>query len=115
MVLVSSGAIGVGLKRMDMAHRPKNLSGKQVRGLLMLLHLKVSYGPRSQPSSCTNVVLIGISRNRSREIDSIMGQSIQSVRAANCSSVTDKRRYLRRKSTSHADLRAYNLRLDLQS
>lgn len=29
VVLVSSGAIGVGLKRMDMAHRPKNLSGKQ--------------------------------------------------------------------------------------
>ncbi|PCH38637.1 glutamate 5-kinase [Wolfiporia cocos MD-104 SS10] len=29
VVLVSSGAIGVGLKRMDMAHRPKSLSGKQ--------------------------------------------------------------------------------------
>lgn len=30
VVLVSSGAIGVGLKRMDMATRPKSLSGKQV-------------------------------------------------------------------------------------
>jgi glutamate 5-kinase len=30
VVLVSSGAIGVGLKRMDMASRPKSLSGKQV-------------------------------------------------------------------------------------
>ena len=30
VVLVSSGAIGVGLKRMDMKSRPKNLSGKQV-------------------------------------------------------------------------------------
>ncbi|KAI0792686.1 Aspartate/glutamate/uridylate kinase [Abortiporus biennis] len=29
VVLVSSGAIGVGLKRMDMPHRPKSLSGKQ--------------------------------------------------------------------------------------
>ncbi|TFK31986.1 glutamate 5-kinase [Crucibulum laeve] len=29
VVLVSSGAIGVGLKRMDMASKPKNLSGKQ--------------------------------------------------------------------------------------
>lgn len=29
VVLVSSGAIGVGLKRMEMAHRPKSLSGKQ--------------------------------------------------------------------------------------
>ena len=30
VVLVSSGAIGVGLQRMDMPARPKNLSGKQV-------------------------------------------------------------------------------------
>ncbi|KAG8699547.1 hypothetical protein FRC08_005220, partial [Ceratobasidium sp. 394] len=29
VVLVSSGAIGVGLKRMDMASRPKSVSGKQ--------------------------------------------------------------------------------------
>lgn len=29
VVLVSSGAIGVGLKRMDMPERPKHLSGKQ--------------------------------------------------------------------------------------
>ena len=29
VVLVSSGAIGVGLKRMEMASRPKSLSGKQ--------------------------------------------------------------------------------------
>lgn len=28
---MSSGAIGVGLKRMDMPHKPKSLSGKQVR------------------------------------------------------------------------------------
>lgn len=30
VVLVSSGAIGVGLKRMNIKSRPKNLSGKQV-------------------------------------------------------------------------------------
>ena len=30
VVLVSSGAIGVGLKRMNIENRPKNLSGKQV-------------------------------------------------------------------------------------
>ena len=30
VVLVSSGAIGVGLKRMNMESKPKNLSGKQV-------------------------------------------------------------------------------------
>jgi glutamate 5-kinase len=29
VVLVSSGAIGVGLKRMEMASKPKSLSGKQ--------------------------------------------------------------------------------------
>jgi glutamate 5-kinase len=34
VVLVSSGAIGVGLKRMNMASRPKSLSGKQVNELL---------------------------------------------------------------------------------
>ena len=30
VVLVSSGAIGIGLKRMNMAQRSKSLSGKQV-------------------------------------------------------------------------------------
>lgn len=30
VVLVSSGAIGVGLKRMEMPCRPKSLAGKQV-------------------------------------------------------------------------------------
>ena len=30
VVLVSSGAIGIGLKRMNMAQRAKSLSGKQV-------------------------------------------------------------------------------------
>lgn len=46
VVLVSSGAIGVGLKRMDMASRPKSLSGKQV-GVSMnsdLLILKLILG-----------------------------------------------------------------------
>jgi glutamate 5-kinase len=33
VVLVSSGAIGVGLKRMNLAKRPENLAGKQVRFL----------------------------------------------------------------------------------
>jgi glutamate 5-kinase len=31
VVLVSSGAIGVGLKRMEIAVKPKNLAKKQVR------------------------------------------------------------------------------------
>jgi glutamate 5-kinase len=30
VILVSSGAIGVGLKRMDIEHKPKSLSKKQV-------------------------------------------------------------------------------------
>jgi glutamate 5-kinase len=33
VVLVSSGAIGVGLKRMNLASRPKSLSGKQVNAV----------------------------------------------------------------------------------
>ena len=35
VVLVSSGAIGVGLKRMEVASRPKSLSKKQVRTRLL--------------------------------------------------------------------------------
>ena len=35
VVLVSSGAIGVGLKRMEVASRPKSLSKKQVRTCLV--------------------------------------------------------------------------------
>lgn len=31
VILVSSGAIGVGLKRMELENKPKSLSGKQVR------------------------------------------------------------------------------------
>lgn len=33
VVLVSSGAIGVGLKRMEMPTKPKSLSGKQASSL----------------------------------------------------------------------------------
>ena len=35
VVLVSSGAIAVGLQRMDLPSRPKTLSGKQVRTAAM--------------------------------------------------------------------------------
>lgn len=35
VVLVSSGAIGVGLKRMEIANKPKSLYGKQVRQLVL--------------------------------------------------------------------------------
>jgi len=41
VVLVSSGAIGVGLKRMDMESRPKNLSGKQVCTPFLLFFLRL--------------------------------------------------------------------------
>jgi glutamate 5-kinase len=37
VVLVSSGAIGVGLKRMNIKSRPKNLSGKQVCVLFLFI------------------------------------------------------------------------------
>ena len=36
VVLVSSGAIGVGLKRMEVANKPKSLSKKQVRASLSM-------------------------------------------------------------------------------
>ena len=40
VILVSSGAIGVGLKRMDLDQRPKSLSGKQVRNVTVLLGIR---------------------------------------------------------------------------
>ncbi|EKM83156.1 hypothetical protein AGABI1DRAFT_34186 [Agaricus bisporus var. burnettii JB137-S8] len=53
VVLVSSGAIGVGLKRMDMPSRPKNLSGKQAlaaigQGRLIALYDNL-FGQLEQP------------------------------------------------------------------
>lgn len=42
VVLVSSGAIGVGLKRMEMASRPKSLSGKQASIIRRLQALSLS-------------------------------------------------------------------------
>ena len=39
VVLVSSGAIGVGLKRMEVPSRPKSLSKKQVRTRLVCVRL----------------------------------------------------------------------------
>ncbi|KAF8801404.1 glutamate 5-kinase [Phlegmacium glaucopus] len=53
VVLVSSGAIGVGLKRMDMESRPKNLSGKQAlaaigQGRLIALYDNL-FGQLEQP------------------------------------------------------------------
>lgn len=40
VILVSSGAIGVGLKRMDMDNKPKSLSGKQVRESSLLCRMR---------------------------------------------------------------------------
>ena len=40
VILVSSGAIGVGLKRMDLDQRPKSLSGKQVRNVTVLFGIR---------------------------------------------------------------------------
>ncbi|KAH9948134.1 glutamate 5-kinase [Amylocystis lapponica] len=53
VVLVSSGAIGVGLQRMDIAHRPKSLSGKQAlaaigQGRLIALYDNL-FGQLGQP------------------------------------------------------------------
>ena len=48
VVLVSSGAIGVGLKRMEIPNRPKSLSGKQAsRTLLFHSVFLVRYGLES--------------------------------------------------------------------
>lgn len=54
VVIVSSGAIGVGLRRMDVAKRPKHLAQLQAR----LLSQKL--GERTRQTN----ILIGISSNR---------------------------------------------------
>ena len=85
VVLVSSGAIGVGLQRMSMPSRPKSLSRKQASpfysfGLLIV-----------------NLVL-GIGRNRTRQINCAVGQSVRSAGPAHCPSASYPRGYLRRAS-----------------
>ena len=60
VVLVSSGAIGVGLKRMDIPNRPKSLSGKQV-------------GSTSTGNGLLIERITGIGSDWARKINRIMG------------------------------------------
>lgn len=59
VVLVSSGAIGVGLKRMNMPHRPKSLAGKQASPLYHLCRRVVLVG-----GSCIGARLTAALRGR---------------------------------------------------
>lgn len=71
VVLVSSGAIGVGLKRMEVATRPKALSKKQVRTVIYHVWWHVgSIGVYGQGSGC----------NRSRAAYRAMGQPLRTTR-----------------------------------
>ena len=60
VVLVSSGAIGVGLKRMEMASKPKSLSGKQVSALIRPIYAAISWW-------------VGPGRHRARQVNCVMG------------------------------------------
>jgi hypothetical protein len=66
VVLVSSGAIGVGLKRMEMPARPKGLAGKQVSFLEMCYQ-------RTAAKLTGRRYCIGVGRNRSGKIDRALG------------------------------------------
>ena len=67
VVLVSSGAIAMGLKRMEMRVKPKVLAEKQVS----LLHYEASSAKLTLFFAC--VTYLGTRCNRSRQIDSSMG------------------------------------------
>jgi hypothetical protein len=83
VILVSSGAIGVGLKRMDMHSKPKSLSGKQVRCPFESIdHLhQDSYS--------------GLGCHWPRAANSFMGQSFWAGRATHSTSFTYARRHIR--------------------
>lgn len=83
VVLVSSGAIGVGLKRMNMASRPKSLSGKQASssGVFNLEALVIK---RST----------GIGSYWSRPAYCALGQSVWSVGTADRTSALDSWRHI---------------------
>ena len=76
VVLVSSGAIGVGLKRMDVASRPKSLSKKQVRGWSSLSSWRAfGRAPIVRPLS-------GVGGDRAGTPHRAMGQLVRTARAA---------------------------------
>lgn len=60
VVLVSSGAIGVGLKRMNLLKKPENLSGKQVRC--------ARFGKKTSLTRDT-----GVGCDWTRSVDSVVG------------------------------------------
>ncbi|PNP47631.1 hypothetical protein TGAMA5MH_01454 [Trichoderma gamsii] len=61
VVIVSSGAIGVGLRRMDVAKRPKHLAQLQARPLQSTLDLSLGI--------LTMILSTGIGGNRSVPVD----------------------------------------------
>lgn len=84
VILVSSGAIGVGLKRMDMEHKPKSLSGKQVS--------KYSAGAKMLRNSS---LYGGFGCHWPRATDSTLGQSFWTIRTAHSTGPLDSWRHLR--------------------
>ena len=85
VVLVSSGAIGVGLKRMEIPSRPKSLAKKQVRTQMRFFFFAanslVSAGTRSCGSGAT---------------DRPLGQLIWAIGPTDRSSSFDSWRHIRR-------------------
>ena len=90
VVLVSSGAIGVGLKRMDVATRPKSLSKKQVRRCIPIV-------------GCVRMLMrecgwVGVSGDWAGTAHRAVGQLVWTARAADCADSFDARGHLRRAS-----------------
>ncbi len=83
VVLVSSGAIGVGLQRMSMPARPKSLSGKQASPTFNSLGtlIKLTFGT-------VPLFILGFGRYRTRQINCPVGQSVRPAGSAHCASTS---------------------------
>jgi hypothetical protein len=78
VIIVSSGAIGVGLRRMDLDKRPKHLPRIQVRF------------PKSPQRERFDGVL-GVGGNRTMPPYKFMGQPVWAFAAANCPDITHEK------------------------
>ena len=77
VIIVSSGAIGVGLRRMDVEKRPKHLPKLQVRQTLYYISDRRLYN-------------VGPGCHRAMPVDESLGQPVQPPPAAHCPDTSHK-------------------------
>ncbi len=87
VIIVSSGAIGVGLQRMDMEKRPKKLSKLQVRP---------SRTSARDEKGRPNLRVLGTGSNRAMPVNESMGWPLHSPSTTYCPDSPDQERHCRR-------------------